>query len=51
MACGLARRALRIRLVEPRLERLGETLEIHFELPRGAFATAVLRELIAHPTL
>lgn len=47
----LARRALRMRLVEPRLERLGETLEIHFELPRGAFATAVLRELIAHPTL
>lgn len=47
----LARRALRMRLVEPRLERVGETLEIHFELPRGAFATAVLRELIAHPTL
>ncbi|WP_136068780.1 tRNA pseudouridine(13) synthase TruD [Modicisalibacter radicis] len=47
----LARRALRMRLVEPRLERRGEMLEIHFELPRGAFATAVLRELIAHPTL
>ena len=47
----LARRALRTRLIEPRLERRGATLEIDFELPRGAFATAVLRELIAHPTL
>ena len=47
----LSRRALRTRLGQPRLERLGETLEIDFELPRGAFATAVLRELIAHPTL
>ncbi|QTF94507.1 MAG: tRNA pseudouridine(13) synthase TruD [Halomonas sp. BM-2019] len=47
----LARRALRLRLGEPRLTRGEGELWLAFSLPRGAFATAVLRELIAHPTL
>lgn len=46
-----ARRALRLRLAEPRLERGEGELWLAFALPRGAFATAVLRELIEHPTL
>nr|WP_089730082.1 tRNA pseudouridine(13) synthase TruD [Halomonas muralis] len=47
----LARRALRVRLSAPELTRDERSLRLRFELPRGAFATAVLRELIAHPTL
>jgi tRNA pseudouridine13 synthase len=47
----LARRALRLRLGEPHLSRDEGELWLAFSLPRGAFATAVLRELIAHPTL
>ena len=47
----LARRPLRLRLGEPRLTRGEDALWLDFSLPRGAFATAVLRELIAHPTL
>lgn len=47
----LARRPLRVRLGEPRLARDGERLCLDFRLPRGSFATAVLRELIDHPTL
>ena len=47
----LARRALRVRLSAPELAREDGTLRLSFELPRGAFATAVLRELIENPTL
>ncbi|QFU02681.1 tRNA pseudouridine synthase D [Halomonas sp. THAF5a] len=47
----LGRRALRLRLGEPSLARCDGALWLSFSLPRGAFATAVLRELIAHPTL
>ncbi|WP_290907218.1 tRNA pseudouridine(13) synthase TruD [Halomonas sp.] len=47
----LARRPLRLRLGEPHLTRDENALWLAFSLPRGAFATAVLRELIAHPTL
>lgn len=47
----LARRALRVRLNAPALVRREAAVQLSFELPRGAFATAVLRELIAHPTL
>ncbi|HSP58660.1 MAG TPA: tRNA pseudouridine(13) synthase TruD, partial [Halomonas sp.] len=51
----LARRSLRLALADPTLERHtgpagGEAL-LMFSLPRGAFATAVLRELITHPGL
>ena len=47
----LARRPLRMRLDEPRLTREPACLRLDFTLPRGSFATAVLRELIEHPTL
>ncbi|MEQ6889956.1 tRNA pseudouridine(13) synthase TruD [Halomonas sp. CS7] len=47
----LARRALRLRLGDAELTRGDDALWLSFSLPRGAFATAVLRELIAHPTL
>lgn len=47
----LARRALRVTLTDPSLEAADDGVVLDFELPRGAFATAVLRELIAHPTL
>ncbi|WP_163560620.1 tRNA pseudouridine(13) synthase TruD, partial [Halomonas sp. NO4] len=47
----LARRPLRVRLGEPRLDREHGRLRLDFRLPRGSFATAVLRELISHPTL
>ncbi|MGC3873135.1 tRNA pseudouridine(13) synthase TruD [Halomonas sp. GXIMD04776] len=47
----LARRALRVSLGAPTLSRDESSLILRFELPRGAFATAVLRELIMHPTL
>ncbi|WP_136248171.1 tRNA pseudouridine(13) synthase TruD [Halomonas borealis] len=46
-----ARRALRLRLQAPCLEPGEGEAWFSFALPRGAFATAVLRELIAHPTL
>jgi len=44
-----ARRALRLRLGEPELVPLDVGVRLTFSLPRGSFATAVLRELIAHP--
>nr|WP_298410374.1 tRNA pseudouridine(13) synthase TruD [uncultured Halomonas sp.] len=47
----LARRALRIAPGAPTMSRGEGNLTLCFELPRGAFATAVLRELIYHPTL
>ncbi len=47
----LARRALRIAPGAPTMARDKDNLTLCFELPRGAFATAVLRELIRHPTL
>ncbi|APX92403.1 tRNA pseudouridine(13) synthase TruD [Halomonas sp. 1513] len=47
----MARRPLRVRLGEPSLERHAGALTLRFALPRGAFATAALRELIEHPSL
>ncbi|NIC06747.1 tRNA pseudouridine(13) synthase TruD [Billgrantia bachuensis] len=47
----MARRALRLRLDQPRLEIEKSVARLDFHLPRGSFATAVLRELIEHPTL
>lgn len=47
----MGRRALRVRLAEPALTREGQVLTLQFSLPRGAFATAVLRELIDHASL
>ena len=47
----MGRRALRVRLDEPSLMYDEGTLTLEFSLPRGAFATAVLRELIDHPSL
>ncbi|WP_111413937.1 tRNA pseudouridine(13) synthase TruD [Billgrantia lactosivorans] len=47
----MARRALRMRLGQPRLESAEGVAQLDFHLPRGSFATAVLRELIDHPTL
>ncbi|MDR5865568.1 tRNA pseudouridine(13) synthase TruD [Halomonas koreensis] len=46
-----ARRPLRVRLGAARLERGEQEAWLAFTLPRGAFATAVLRELMDHPTL
>ena len=40
-----ARRAYRIRLGDPRIEPEGEDLWVSFTLPRGSYATVVLREL------
>ncbi|MBA2778403.1 tRNA pseudouridine(13) synthase TruD [Billgrantia kenyensis] len=48
---GLSRRALRMRLDQPRLVCEEGVAQLDFHLPRGSFATAVLRELIAHPAL
>ncbi|WP_115855134.1 tRNA pseudouridine(13) synthase TruD [Kushneria indalinina] len=45
------RRALRLCLQAPALEREGEGIWLHFSLARGGFATAVLRELFQHPAL
>jgi tRNA pseudouridine13 synthase len=47
-AAGLEheRRALRVRVGELRWQLVGDTLDICFELPAGAFATAVLREFV-----
>lgn len=47
----LAHRALRLRLEQPQLTRSAGRLRLDFQLPRGSFATAVLRELMTHPTL
>jgi tRNA pseudouridine13 synthase len=47
----LAHRPLRVRLDNARLVRQAGRLRLDFRLPRGSFATAVLRELIDHPTL
>ncbi|MFQ3787950.1 tRNA pseudouridine(13) synthase TruD [Halomonas sp. A29] len=47
----MARRALRMRLDQPRLALEEGGARLDFHLPRGSFATAVLRELIDHPTL
>ncbi|WP_311944631.1 tRNA pseudouridine(13) synthase TruD [Halomonas piscis] len=41
-------RALRLRLGTPELTPLGSGARLEFSLPRGSFATAVLRELLAH---
>jgi len=45
------RRALRLRLKDAAWETQGEAVWLSFTLPRGAFATSVLRELFRHPTL
>ena len=45
------RRPLRLCLQSPGLEYEGEGLWLRFSLARGGFATAVLRELFAHPAL
>ncbi|MGL6212817.1 tRNA pseudouridine(13) synthase TruD [Billgrantia desiderata] len=47
----MARRALRMRLDQPQLEVTADVARLGFHLPRGGFATAVLRELLDHPTL
>ncbi|MGR4067280.1 tRNA pseudouridine(13) synthase TruD [Billgrantia sp. C5P2] len=47
----MARRPLRMRLDQPRLAIEENMARLDFRLPRGSFATAVLRELIEHPTL
>ncbi|WP_192034889.1 tRNA pseudouridine(13) synthase TruD [Halomonas sp. YLGW01] len=47
----MARRPLRLCLDAPRLRREAGALHLAFGLPRGAFATAVLRELMTNPTL
>ncbi len=47
----LAHRPLRLRLEQPELTRAAGRLRLDFQLPRGSFATAVLRELMTHPTL
>lgn len=46
-----SRRALRVRLGEARLQPDVDAIRLTFTLPSGAFATAVLRELIEHATL
>lgn len=45
------RRALRLALQSPALERDGDGIWLYFSLARGGFATAVLRELFQHPAL
>lgn len=47
----LGRRPLRLRLEAPRFEADAGEAWLSFTLARGGFATAVLRELIAHPSL
>ncbi|WNL39752.1 tRNA pseudouridine(13) synthase TruD [Halomonas sp. PAMB 3232] len=42
-------RALRMRVIEPVLTREADAVVLAFSLPRGGFATALLRELIDHP--
>lgn len=46
-----ARRALRVRLIDESWQACDDAVWLGFTLPRGAFATAVLRELFTHPTL
>lgn len=41
-----ARRPYRIRLLEPSFEPEGDELRLAFDLPRGAYASEVLRELL-----
>ncbi|MDX1507875.1 MAG: tRNA pseudouridine(13) synthase TruD, partial [Woeseiaceae bacterium] len=41
-------RALRARIMQPRLDDAGEGVEIGFELAAGVFATAVLREIVRY---
>ncbi len=43
------RRPLRTRLREPRVTEIDAGVRIEFELDRGAFATTVLRQLVAEP--
>jgi tRNA pseudouridine13 synthase len=40
------RRPARVRLSECRVERDGDALQLAFELPAGAYATTVLREVM-----
>ncbi|WP_150123588.1 tRNA pseudouridine(13) synthase TruD [Halotalea alkalilenta] len=47
----LARRALRVRLIEPGWTPIDGGARLDFSLVRGAYATAVLRELITAPML
>lgn len=47
----MARRPLRVRLAAPWVECAAGGAWLYFELPRGSFATAVLRELFRHPAL
>ena len=45
-----ARRPLRVAVTDPRVEVDEGGLRLRFELPRGSYATAVLRELLeTHP--
>ncbi len=46
-----ARRPLRVRIAKPHWETMDEGVEVTFALPRGAFATALLRELFTHASL
>ncbi|MBZ5486128.1 tRNA pseudouridine(13) synthase TruD [Halomonas aquamarina] len=46
-----ARRALRMRLIDPQLRWEPEGVLLSFALPRGSFATAVIGELIDHPDM
>lgn len=48
---AMARRALRMRLDQPSLTLEEGGARLDFQLPRGSFATALLRELLDHPTL
>ncbi|ALM51638.1 hypothetical protein BJB45_03075 [Halomonas huangheensis] len=50
-AVKASRRALRVRPSEGLLQRDADGVTLEFTLPSGAFATAVLRELMSHPTL
>lgn len=47
----MARRALRIRPVEATLRREADHSWLSFTLPKGAYATSLLRELMDHPSL
>jgi tRNA pseudouridine13 synthase len=44
------RRSLRLRIVAPELSAEAQAVVVRFQLPRGCFATAVLRELVAAST-
>lgn len=47
----VARRALRVRPAEAVLRREADHCWLSFSLPKGAYATSLLRELMDHPTL